>query len=106
MSNRASAPRLYKLQTAWTAATTLYHDAVRSLLWASLCCLNPLFETSTHAYVVGCLRNVSGPSRAREEDGRLAGARVCGLAVLIFGLEKFGNDPHWTKMFREIGWGL
>jgi hypothetical protein len=28
------------------------------------------------------------------------------LPFLIFGLEKFGNDPHWTKMFREIGWGL
>ena len=28
------------------------------------------------------------------------------LPFLIFGLEKFGNDPHRTKMFREIGWGL
>jgi uncharacterized membrane protein YphA (DoxX/SURF4 family) len=29
-----------------------------------------------------------------------------GLPFLIFGLEKFGNDPHWTRMFREIGWGV
>jgi putative oxidoreductase len=33
-------------------------------------------------------------------------ARI-GVAVffLIFGLEKFGSDPHWTKLFHEIGWG-
>ncbi len=25
--------------------------------------------------------------------------------ILIFGTEKFGNDPHWVRMFQEIGWG-
>ena len=45
-----------------------------------------------------------------EERGRGLGdwlVRGCvALPFLIFGLEKFGNDPHWTKMFREIGWGV
>ncbi|HEX5283074.1 MAG TPA: DoxX family protein [Bryocella sp.] len=32
--------------------------------------------------------------------------RFCvALPFLIFGLEKFGNDAHWVRMFREIGWG-
>jgi uncharacterized membrane protein len=44
-----------------------------------------------------------------EQTGGFRGWLVRGcvaLPFLVFGLEKFGNDPHWVRMFGEIGWGV
>jgi putative oxidoreductase len=47
--------------------------------------------------------------RSEEQTGGLEGRLVRGcvaLPFLVFGLEKFGKDPHSVRMFGEIGWGV